>query len=248
MINEIDGGYTGYSSKINLFFGKVTDILDKDEHIKRVRISIKGYTDELPVDKMPWYFPFYGVNFLPEVDDIVPVLIFDNNFVTGFYGRKIDCKPRELDDDDYKFYLEVYKRKCGDDEVQLTYTKSKGIEFINKDCRTVIEIDKTTFFCKANYIEITEDKINLGDGAKEATPLGDKTVKELHDIIKHQKNTIEQMYKGFNLIIAGCTSPFTAPIAAQLAPHLPTKVTLIQENTTVDTAADKIQSKKCFIE
>lgn len=74
---------------------------------------------------MPWYFPFYSIPILPEVDDIVPVLIFDNNFVTGFYGRKIDCKPRELDDDDYKFYLEVYKRKCGDDEVQLTYTKSK---------------------------------------------------------------------------------------------------------------------------
>lgn len=244
----INGGSTNYSSDVKLFFGKVTDILDKEEHKKRIRISIKGFTDELPVDKMPWYFPYYGVNFLPEKDDIVPVLIFDNNFVTGFYGRKIDCLARELEDEDYQFYLEIYKRKCGEDDVQLTYTKSIGIEFINKDCRTLIEIDKTTFFCKANYIEITEDKINLGDGAKEATPLGDKTVKELHDIIKHQANTIKQMYTGFQKIIAGCTTPFTAPIAAQLSPHLATQAQLTAENSQVDSAADTIQSKKCFIE
>lgn len=244
----INGGSTNYSSDVKLFFGKVTDILDKEEHKKRIRISIKGFTDELPFDKMPWYFPYYGVNFLPEKDDIVPVLIFDNNFVTGFYGRKIDCLARELEDEDYQFYLEIYKRKCGEDNVQLTYTKSIGIEFINKDCRTLIEIDKTTFFCKANYIEITEDKINLGDGAKEATPLGDKTVKELHDIIKHQANTIKQMYTGFQKIIAGCTTPFTAPIAAQLSPHLSTQAQLTAENSQVDSAADTIQSKKCFIE
>ena len=247
-MNKINGGSTDHSSNIRLFFGKVTDIFDEDEKIKRVRISIKGFTDKLDETKMPWYFPFYGINFLPEEGDIVPVIIFDDNFVTGFYGRKIDCKIRELDEEDYKFYLEIFKRKCGDDNVQLTYTKSKGIEFINKDCRTVIEIDKTTFFCKSNYIEITEDKINLGDGAKEATPLGDKTVKELHDIIKHQANTIEQIYTGFQKIIAGCTTPFTAPIAAQLSPHLVTKVDLVMENKQVDSAADKIQSKKCFIE
>lgn len=51
------------------------------------------------------------------------------------------------------------------------------------------------------------------------------------------------MYTGFQKIIAGCTSPFTHTDCNTLGTHLPTKVTLIQENASVDSAADKIQSK-----
>lgn len=76
---------SGETSKI--YFGKVMDVKD-DKYIFRVRVAIPGYTDKLAVEDLPLYFPWYGVNFLPLVNDIVPVRIFDNNFVNGFYGRK----------------------------------------------------------------------------------------------------------------------------------------------------------------
>lgn len=233
---------------IKIFFGKVVDVKDTDK-LLRVRVSIDGLTDEIAKDDLPWYFPWYGVNYLPLENDVVPVIQFDGNIVTCFYAHKVDVKYDKISDTDYANYLEIFSRSVDDKLVELKYTKTKGIEFVNDKGKIQIETEKLTLFCDANYLEITKDKINLGDGAKEATPLGDKTVKELHDIIKHQANTITAMMTIYKAIAAVCVTPFTAPIGAVINSQVPTfEPKLTEENKKVDIAADKIQSKKVFIE
>jgi hypothetical protein len=234
--------------EINIYFGKVIDVTDTDK-IYRVRVSIDALTDKIAKDDLPWYFPWYGLNYLPILNDVVPVIIFDNNFSTGFYARKVDLNKSELSDDDYENYLEIFKRQVSDKTVQLTYTKSKGIEFINDIGKIIILPDTLSMFIDKNSIVMTKDKITLGDKKQEATPLGDKTVKELHDIIKHQSNTITEYNKLFMQIAAACTNPFTAGIGAAISSGIPQlQIKLVKENTEVDTNADKIQSKKTFIE
>ena len=37
------------------------------------------YNDELDVEDLPWYYPWGGIDFLPEEDDVVSVIVFDKN-------------------------------------------------------------------------------------------------------------------------------------------------------------------------
>lgn len=137
-------------NSIKIYFGYVEDI-DDTEKIFRVRVKIKGYTDTMVKENLPWYYPWYGVNYLPEIGDEIPIIIFNDEFVNGFYEKKADInKIESLSDDDYKTYLEIYKRDS--DKVSLTYEKSKGINFI---------YDKST-------VNIDKDKIidKVGDDSK----------------------------------------------------------------------------------
>lgn len=234
--------------EVNIYFGKVVSVND-DLKINRIRVSIDGLTNELKEDDLPWYFPFYGLNYLPVKDDVVSIIIFDNNFSTAFYGRKIDLIDNKLDENDYQNYLEIFKRTISDKLVQLTYKTSTGIEFINSNGKVQIETDKLSFFVESNSIVMTKDRIDIGNQNQEATILGDKGVKELHDIITHQANTISEMLKLFQTIANACVTPFTAPIKTALTPLIPlTKTKLMKENSNIDSEADKIQSKKTFIE
>lgn len=240
--------------KIDIYFGTIHSVEDPQK-LLRCQIQIPGFTDKLDADSLPWYWCWNGINYLPEKNDVVPVIIFDKNFTTAFYGAKINVQDQvnteaELDSDnidEYKNYLELFKRKVNDKQIQLTYRIKSGIEIINGETKTQTELEKYTIFCKANTIEVTENKINLGNQGLEPAILGDKCVKELHDIIKHQANIISQMYTGFQKIIAGCTSPFTAPIAAQLGPHMPTQATLKSENSKIDSNVDPLKSEMVFI-
>lgn len=230
---------------VQIFFGKVTAVTD-EKKICCCQIAIPGITEEVDAATLPWYFPWYGRNYLPLVDDTVSVIVFDDNFSTAFYGRKIDLIDAGVEEGDYENYLEIFKREVEGNQIQLTYTVSKGIEFINGEVRTQIELEKYSLFCKANSIVMVEDRIDIGNQGLEAVCQGDKTVKELHDIIKHQANTISKMYEGFQKVMAGCTNPFTAAIAGQLAGFIPTQAQLVSENSKVDSAADTIQSKMVF--
>lgn len=233
---------------IKIFFGKVVDVKDTDK-LLRVRVSIDGLTDEIAKDDLPWYFPWYGVNYLPEPEtDVVSVIVFDGNFSTAFYGRKVNLSDISLGDD-YEQYLEIFKRLINDKQVQLTYKISTGIEFINDTGKIQIETDKVSLFSDVNSIVITKDRIDIGNEAKQASLLGDDAVTELHAIVTHQSNIIAEMLKMFNAVSSGCVTPFTAPIKEALAPLIPAAQSkLKQENSKVDSDADKIQSKKVFIE
>jgi uncharacterized protein YktA (UPF0223 family) len=233
---------------IQIFFGKVVDISD-DLKINRCRISIDGLTDEIKTEELPWYFPWYGINYLPIKNDVVSVIVFDSNFVTAFYGKKIDLIDLNLDKDDYENYLEIFKRSIDDKNIQLSYKKSTGIEFINDKTKIQIELDKLSYFVESNSIIITKNKITLGDKNQQATILGDKGVQQMQDMITHQANTITEMMKLFNAISVSCITPFTAPIKAALSPLIPISQTKLNtENSKVNESSKIIQSSKTFIE
>lgn len=138
-------------NSIKIYFGFVEDIEDT-EKVFRVRAKIKGYTDEIVKDNLPWYYPWYGVNYLPEIGDEIPIIIFNDEFANGFYEKKADVIKREsLSEDDYNTYLEIYKRES--DKVSLTYEKSKGIIF-NYD-KSTVNIDKDKIINK-----VTDDSVS----------------------------------------------------------------------------------------
>jgi hypothetical protein len=235
--------------EVKILFGKVIDISDTDK-LFRCRISITGFTDEISKDDLPWYFPWFGITYLPELNDIVPVLVFDENFSTCFYGKKVDSKLESINDTDYENYLEIFRRKISDKNVQLTYTKTNGIEFINDTGKLQIETAKITLFVGSNSISIDKDKIYLGDKNHEPATLGDKTVKQLEDMVTHQNNVIIEMMKMFlSIVSSSAPNPFTAPIGAALAPLVTAaQAALTPENAKVKASAKTIKSKKVFVE
>lgn len=234
---------------IKIYFGKVVSVKDESK-LFRCQIQIAGFTEQLPVADLPWYYPYGGLRYLPIENDIVPVMIFDDNFSTGFYGVKVNLKDfhqSKLGDDDYKDYLEIFKRQIDDSKnVQLTYTKSLGIEFYNNETGTKIEEEKYLMFVKQTSITITEDRIDVGSKGLEASLMGDKTVKHLHNIIKHQQEMIQTMYQGFTTIQAACVTPMTIPIGTALAGFIPTQAKLLGTNAKVNAEADTIQSKLVY--
>ena len=232
---------------IQIYFGKVVSVTDELK-LNRCQISIDGLTDEIVPEDLPWYFPWNGTSFLPILNDVVPVICFDENISTCFYGRKLDLVDLKLTDGDYESYLEIYKRTIDDKNVQLTYTKSKGIEILNDKGKIQLEKEKLSLFIDTLGITITKDKIDIGTSG-EASLLCDKTVSQLTDMIKHQANTITEMMTLFNAISTACVTPFTAPIKAALTPMIPISQTKLNtENSTLKSGTSSLQSKKVFIE
>lgn len=234
---------------IKIYFGKVVDISDSDKMEYRARISIDGYTETIATENLPWYYNFGAFTYLPEIDDVVPVIVFDNNFTTCFYLGKVSNKKSELSEDDYKNYLEIFKRNVDGDDVSLTYKKSEGIIFSNKDGKIQILPEQIFLYVAKNSISITKDKIEIGDGNKEATILGDKGVKMYEDILSHQKNIITQVDTILKAISAACTTPYTIPIGTVITTTWAgLKATLDLENTQLSQKTKQLQSKKVFIE
>lgn len=228
---------------INVFFGKVVDVQD-DEKIFRLRIAINGYTNELATEDLPWYFPMFGFHYIPIVGDVVPVLIFNGNFTTGFYIKKIDLESTGLEGTEYENYLEIYKRLG----VELSYKESVGIQLINANSRLQIEELRASMYVKDNQITMDDKRIDLGtDG--EATPLGDKTVKALVDLNTQNKNDFTETMKLFDAIKKACTSPMLAPIKIALTVAMPSAKSKMDPSFPKNEKFIKtIQSKKTFIE
>jgi hypothetical protein len=231
---------------INIYFGKVVDIKD-DQKIFRCKVKINGYTEKIEITDLPWYFSWNGISFLPEIDNVVPVIIFDKNFNTGFYSnKKVNLEGNEISDENYDNYLEIFKRSIDNKNVQLTYTKSEGIQFKNDVSQIQLLIDNINLICGNNKIEITENKINLGTNNLEPTLMGNKTVQQLKDIISHQQNTITKIFQIFLAInTASSGTPFTLPISTALAPLINSlQPQLITENTQLTAASNNLQSNK----
>ena len=244
----------------NIYFGDVVDVADS-EVLNRVKVSIPGKTNELSTDELSWYFPMLGMDQLPIVGDKVPVVIFNNDFTTGFYLKKLvdsDNSQSLFSGTEYENYLELYKRLG----VQITYNEADGIQNINKNVKVQLLEDVYHKFVrpseddefvegdkKINHFKMTHDRFDLGtDG--EATPLGDKTVA----VLLEQLALSNQMYKNcmtlFQAVLDGCTNPYTMGIKAKLtAAPLPVLKTEPKPNSdTLDSNINKIQSKKTFIE
>ena len=108
------------------------------------------------------------------------------------------------------------------------------------------EISTIIITDKDNNIEITKNKINLGNQGLEPTLMGDKTVKHLKDIIAHQQNIITKIFQIFLAInTASSATPFTLPISTALAPLISSlQPPLLTENAQLTTKSDNLQSKK----
>ena len=235
-------------NNIQIYFGKVVDIKD-DLHQNRIKCTIEDYTDKISTDDLPWYYPFFGQNYLPTVGDIVPVIIMNQNFAQGFYNPKIDLLSRTdnksiSDGEEYEQYVELYD-KLG---IQATYKKEKGWEFKNQKTFVQLETEKISLKTPKEQIIITDDRIDVGNDGP-AMPLGDKTVESFEKHLKDVMKRYDEIMQLFLVIQEASTNPFTLPIKIALTPKLavanvkfkPSEIELQQFHKT-------IQSKKVFIE
>lgn len=225
-------------SNVQIFFGKVHDQHDTETKgnftglgICRCQIIIPGITDEVDADLLPWYFPWYGRKYLPEVGDTVAVLIFDGNFATGFYGPKIDLEDENLDPNDYNNYLELFKRNCDGNDVQLTYKTSKGIEIFNgtedgsKGSKLHLELELFTVYCEANFIKVSKDLINVGNASSGRGEQWSTNGENTHDLLKTMIASINTLHNDVKTLMQaiqnGCNNPYTIGIKAGILANLP---------------------------
>lgn len=146
-------------NSIKIYFGFVEDIEDT-ENLFRIRAKIKGYTDEIEKENLPWYYPWYGINYLPEIGDEIPIVIFNDEFTHGFYEKKADIVLRgELSKEDYNTYLELYKRDS--DKVSITYRKSKGIELEYDTAKQTIDKDKIVSKVNDTTVTVSDDMVEV---------------------------------------------------------------------------------------
>lgn len=246
--------------EVKILFGKVLNVMD-EKFIYRCQIQIPGYTDELEPESLPWYFPWYGVNYLPEDNHIVPVLIFDNNFSTGFYGKTCGLldfegllEPNQFTEDDYRHFLNIFSRKVNDVDVKLTYNPTDGIQFINDKSHVQQLPDLYNLWVDTNHIQVTVDKIYLGEGGFEEHPalLGDITRNELNSFEDFIKDHLNKLYDYMDKIkTAAASSPYTKPIEAAITGFLPQ---IKQEISTLSSDVrdnseygEKIKSVRTFL-
>lgn len=230
--------------KAEIFFGVVVETQD-EQHKYRIRATIKGMTEKIPVDELPWFYPFFGIHNLPVKDDEIMIFIFEDNLTMGFYGPKINLSDNGYTDTEYENYLEIYNRLG----VELKYSESLGIEFINDVSKVQIETDKISQIVDDNHITIEANRIEIGVESLEPTPLGDKTVDAFDKTIETDDSGFQLCMDIFNAIASAATTPPTAPIKAAILAMLP-GAKAKQASSKADTLAfsKTIRSKLVFIE
>lgn len=186
----------GDLGKTKTYFGEVVSVSDPIRMF-RCQVSINGFTDQLAPEDLPWYFPWYGIHNLPEVGDIVPVIIFDNVITSGFYANP---QPKGYfgSTDDYPNYLEVFKREIENNIVSIQYSPSNGIELINGQSSVTVH-DNVEIACKENKVIVDDEGIALGEGADQFIPRGDEVTQAFQDVLDQMIDVCKQF---------SSTSPF----------------------------------------
>lgn len=231
--------------EVRIFFGTVVSI-DDMTYSCRCQVKIFGKTDEIPTEELPWYFSWYGVNQLPKIGDEVPVIIFDNNLSTGFYGRPL-VSTSAVDANNYKDYVRVFKSFSDDASASIEYTLSNGIDINNGQTGVNVNPMKLKLFSNYNDIEITDNRINIGNNKLQANLCGDDVIIQLKKMIQFQESVIDMMYGGFQqVMLAAMTSPFTAAIGAKLATFIPSQMQLMMQSQMLEVGCDSLQSETVF--
>jgi hypothetical protein len=209
-------------NNISLFFGKVVSV-DDDKKLYRIKATIAGYTEQLDEDSLAWYYPFYGVNYLPVAGDAVPIFVFNLDFTTAMFFHKIDPIASTLSDDDYPNYLEIFKRAVSDKNVELSYTESLGINFINGKGAVNVQDTQTQLKLNDTQVLVTDGRIDLGKDPKsgQATILGDKGVTAYQNALNEISTLRKTCFQLFNLIKTASSSPMLAPIRIALTSGIP---------------------------
>lgn len=236
-------------SFIQIYSGVVVDVNDPDK-LKRVKVSIVGFTEKLTVDELEWYYPWYGVNYLPVKDDVVTVLVLNDNFTTCFYTEKQDLNTlshlQDLEDGtEYENYLQLFKRE----NIELIYKLSEGIVFKNENSRSVIETDRNSMYVGDNQITMVKDRIDVGtDG--EPAPLGNKTVEALLKHIDLQNkhfDLVTKMLKDLGMKLSTIPMTKAAGIPLSIAVEMAI-ATWPQHASSVRKYDETIRSEMVFIE
>jgi hypothetical protein len=232
----------------SIFFGKVVSVDDSDKKLYRIRATIAGYTEQIAEEDLPFYYPFYGVRNLPLKGDTVPIFIFNMNFSTGMYGRKQDAAAYDGEDGDYPNYLEVFKRTVSDKNVELSYSESLGVNFINGKGKVNIQDTEASMNVSDNQIHMTDSRIDLGTNGQ-ATVLGDDNVKALKNALNEISTLRKTCFQLFNVIKTASTSGFLAPIRIALTAAIPVAEAPLPPQEQKDMKyLDTIQSAKNFFE
>lgn len=229
---------------IQIYFGKVVDVSDELK-INRVKVTIPGHTEQIPVDQLPWYYPFFGIDYLPIKDDEVPVIIFNNDFTTGMYNNRLVANESiDYDGSEYENYLEIYKRNG----VQLSFNEADGIRMINQKSLLQVEDGRVSMYVEDNQVTLNESRIDLGtDG--EPAPLGDMTVESFVKAYNGMVTMYEHMIKMFESVKNGASSSPTRGIRIGLTATIPAAKSAIPNKLTDFNKYSKtIRSKKTFIE
>lgn len=230
---------------IQIFFGQVVDIDDPSQML-RCRVAIPGKTDDIEKEKLPWYYSWNGLSSLPESGDEVPVIIFDGNFATGFYGKSLVTGSVQTAGN-YRDYTEVMKKISGDSDASITYSLSNGIEIVNNKTGINAETLKLKLFCGSNMIAITEDSINLGEIGLQPMLMGDNTIEWIKELIAFLEQVIKSMYGGFQTIMMAATpNPFTSAIGAALVPIIPGEFQFRTALMMLQAKLNSLQSKKVY--
>lgn len=236
-------------NEIKLYFGKVVSVSD-DMKLNRIKVAIDGFTDKLSVDDLDWYYPFFGVHFIPVINDTVPVIILDDNFTTGFYNHRISLTDLQQlsslnEGSEYENYVELYNRL----NVRMTYKESEGIVHENHNSKSVIETDKIRHSVGSNQIMMVEDRIDLGNNGEPA-PLGDKTVNALLKHIDLQNkhfDLVTDMLQGLAIKLSAIS--MTRGAGKTLLPKvIAAKASWPTQSKSVETYDKTIRSVKNFIE
>ncbi len=232
---------------IQIFFGQVVDIDDPSQML-RCRVAIPGKTDDIEKEKLPWYYSWNGLSSLPALNDEVPVIIFDGNFSTGFYGSTlISGAISNGGPGNYTDNVQVFKKFTCNSDAQITYSISNGIEITNNNTGIKAEVLKLQMFCGANNISITENTISLGNGPTQAALKGDDTILWIRELLDLLNKIIQSMYGGFQTIMtAALPSPFTTAIGAALIPVIPGELQFRISLMMLQTKLLELQSKTLY--
>lgn len=230
---------------IQIFFGEVVDIADPTQML-RCRVAIHGKTDQIEKEKLPWYFSWNGLNSLPSVGDKVPVIIFDGNISTGFYGSVLITGSVQTQGN-YKDYVQVFKKSTANCNASIDYSISNGLEIRNDKVGVNANTAKLKLFCESNSISMTQDGISLGTDGLEAMLMGDKTVDFLKQLMDYIQQVVKMMYAGFQTVmVAAAPNPFTSAIGAALTPFVPGEMQLTTLLLMLKSKLNSIQSKNVY--
>lgn len=213
--------------KVNKYFGRVVSIDDPEKKL-RCQIEINGKTDSL--QDLPWYYPCYGLFSLPDVNDVVPVTIYDDCFTSGTYERPI-ANAASISDDDYPTYLEIYSKKS----TKLSYSKSEGIVFLNGEGSITLK-DKIDLFFGSSFISVTNNGIAL-NGEDHKAAYGDVML----ETMKQTAALIQDLCKVFNPTFLAstwtpaCSTPYTLPLIAPMS-------SIVSKMTALTTKAAMLKS------
>lgn len=199
-------------------FGYVVDQNDPEQK-SRVRVRVYTRTDDeqaIPTDKLPWYTMHGNTKHhsLPELNEVVKVFLYDDDILVGEWER---CQKKHVTQsaDDYlsaRVVLDEDLSKFEDTgKVEITYSKSKGLELHLAESKINIRRDGTVSLFNTNsgkYVHISDESISLGSDTKSAEPatLGqtnvdvlnmvNDTMKEFRDMMSSHMDTMRTLAMG----------------------------------------------------